>query len=338
MMVFPLPILSFLMAAVAAILIWRVDFGLILARHLFASFFGLVAVGAFLVGIRFGYGIDALIPVQRALPLLCGPMLYLGFAVLAVPSGRAYRVIALHLGSAVAAAVLLQTLLAGWSGLDSAIAFSYTAYGVAIVLLWRKGPNHLIHARLDLIGSLRRWMLWAVGFLAVMLLADSAIAVSFALHRSDAAVQLISYGSMILIGGMVLAIITAASLGPNRAVPEAAAPDRDANDLEQAAQAFLTSSQLYLDTGLTIERLAKRMHVPMRSLSAAINQAKGVNVSQYVNGFRLAHAADLLLTTELSVTDIAAQSGFLTRSNFYREFQRSYAQTPAAYRQGRSAA
>ena len=33
-----------------------------------------------------------------------------------------------------------------------------------------------------------------------------------------------------------------------------------------------------------------------------------------------------------SVTKIAAESGFLTRSNFYREFQRVYDQSPTEYR------
>jgi AraC-like DNA-binding protein len=338
MMNFPLPILSFLMAVIAATLMWRVDFGLRSARYLFTGFFGLVAAGALLVGMRFGYGIEAFIPVQRSLPLLCGPMLYLGFAVLAAPSVGRLRLIAAHLGGAIAGSVLVQVLPPVWAGLDSAIAISYAVYGVALVLLWRNGPNHLIHARLDLIDRLRGWMLWAAGFLIAMLLADSAIAISFALHRSDAAVQLISFGSVVLIGGMVLVILTVSSLGQKRAEAIGAVAKPDENDLEQAARAFLTSSQLYLDTGLTIERLAKRMHVPMRSLSAAINQSKGVNVSQYVNGFRLAHAAELLRSTDLSVTEIAAQSGFLTRSNFYREFQRAYAQTPAAYRQGQSKA
>lgn len=336
MMVFPLPIFSFLLAASVAALVWRVDFGLRIARYMFAAFFGVVALGALLVGLRFGYGVTALIPLQRALPLFAGPLLYLGFAVLALPSGLARQRVALHLGGAGAVAVLFQAVPMDWSGLDSAIAGSYFIYAVAIVRLWRKGPNHLIHARLDLICGLRRWMPWAAGFLTVMLLADSAIAVNFAQQRADAAVRYISYGSFGLIAVLLLAFLAVANLRPPGAAGGAAPPAPEkAAALERAVRVFLTDSQLYLDTSLTIERLAKRMHVPMRALSAAINQTEGTNVSQYVNGFRLAHAAQLLRGTDLSVTEIAAQSGFLTRSNFYREFQRLYAQTPAAYRQAR---
>lgn len=334
MMQFPLPILSFLMASVAGALVWRVDFGLSLARLLFAGFFGIVALGALLVGLRFGYGLEQFIPVQRVLPLLGGPFLYLGFAVLAADRIRAPRMVGLHIGVAVTLGLALQTHLWGWLGFDTIIAISYAFYSAALLLLWFKGPNHLVHARLDLTPTLHRWILWAAGFLIAMLLIDSAIAISFALHRSDDAVKIISFSSVGLIGTLLLAIVTAATFAAPRLRAETvpAAPD-DAAALETAAAEFLTASQLFLDTGLTIERLAKRMHVPMRSLSTAINQTKGVNVSQYVNGFRLSHAAMLLRDTPLSVTDIAAQAGFLSRSNFYREFQRSYNQSPAAYRQ-----
>jgi AraC-like DNA-binding protein len=46
----------------------------------------------------------------------------------------------------------------------------------------------------------------------------------------------------------------------------------------------------------------------------------------------LAHAAEMLLKSDDPVAQISEKSGFLTRSNFYREFQRVYGTTPAAYR------
>lgn len=95
---------------------------------------------------------------------------------------------------------------------------------------------------------------------------------------------------------------------------------------------MLIETQLFLDTDLTLERLARRLHVPTRAVSEAINQSQGMNVSQYVNGFRLTHAAELLKTTDLPVTQVTEQSGFLTRSNFYREFERVFAMSPSAYR------
>ncbi|WP_293451879.1 helix-turn-helix transcriptional regulator, partial [Planktotalea sp.] len=102
--------------------------------------------------------------------------------------------------------------------------------------------------------------------------------------------------------------------------------------LEQDARALLISTQLYLEPDLSVQRLSRRLHVTVRALSVAINRTQDMNVSQYVNYFRMEHAADLLLGTDQSVAKVMAQSGFLTRSSFYREFQRVYGCSPAAYR------
>jgi len=41
--------------------------------------------------------------------------------------------------------------------------------------------------------------------------------------------------------------------------------------------------------------LPPQLSSPARSLSGAINKTQGTNMSQYVNAFRLTHAARLLL-------------------------------------------
>jgi AraC-like DNA-binding protein len=110
--------------------------------------------------------------------------------------------------------------------------------------------------------------------------------------------------------------------------------ERDDNaKLEHDARDVLMSTQLYLEPDLSVQRLARRLHVPVCALSVAVNQTQGMNVSQYVNQFRMEHAADLLRGSDESVAKVMAQSGFLARSNFYREFQKVYGQTPAAFRQ-----
>lgn len=109
-------------------------------------------------------------------------------------------------------------------------------------------------------------------------------------------------------------------------------PEGSSVELERSVRALLKESRLYLDTDLTLERLAKRLHVPARAVSRAINQTQQMNVSRYVNGFRVRHAADLLASSDMSVTEIMEHSGFLTRSNFYREFERIHSQSPAEYR------
>ncbi|MGB7260755.1 MAG: helix-turn-helix transcriptional regulator [Albidovulum sp.] len=338
LLVFPLPILTFLLAIVACVLAARLDLGHPSARNLFVAFFALIATGSLMVGLRFGYGIAQLIPLQRSLPLFAGPLLYLGFGVQSLPQHRRLPFILAHLGLALVVAVLAPLLAGDWTGMDWVIGLSYLIYAAGLLLMWRKGPDHLTYARLEMADGLRRWMLWAAGFLLALFVMDTAIAVSFAIQRSDSAMTLISLGSMILIPALIIIIVSVSNLPSVRQAKKATAPvlADEAASLEQSAHDLLINSQLYRDTDLSVERLAKRLHVPARALSAAINQSKGMNVSQYVNGFRLGHAASLLADTDLSVVKVMDQSGFLTRSNFYREFQRSYGQTPAAYRQNTS--
>jgi len=327
----PLPILTFLLSVVAAGLIARRSFGVLASKILFVAFMVVVALGSLMVGLRFGYGVEQLIFVQRVLPLFAGPLLYLGFAVLCCPEGIAKRRIYIHLGAAVLIALGLQILAQRFVATDAVLVLSSLFYGVLIFLLWWQGPNHLRRARFDAVPGLRIGMLAASLFLVLSSLIDGAISVSFALGGEGAALQLISVASLVLASGMAAFIY---ALGRGRNDTEAAktvSPDAD-DGVEADIRALLERTQLYLDKELTVERLSKRMGLPVRSVSGAINTETGLNVSQYVNNFRLTHAAGLLTSTDESVAAVMDQSGFLTRSNFYREFQRVYGMSPAAFR------
>lgn len=331
----PLPFVLGLMWACIAVLVRRLDLGEPRAPWFFCGLFALFALQSFLVGLRFGYGEDRLILVQRILPLLTGPMMYLAFLSLSVPADQLRRSMGLHLGAVLIAAAGFQLMPRDSVQLDLVIGASYFFYAAGLLLLWRKGPDSLIHAHLNLSPRILLWMLWGVGFLILLLATDSAIAVSFALQKGGQALSIISYGSVLLIP-VVLALFT--FLPPflkARPAPVKlpAGTDSDTANLEAEARAMLTATRLYLEPDLSVQRLARRLHVPVRALSLAINESQGMNVSQYVNGFRLAQAAALLRETDESVAKVMAQSGFLTRSNFYREFQRVYGQSPAAYRQ-----
>lgn len=305
-----------------------------LARGLFTGVFVLIATGTLLVGLRFGYGIERFIVVQRVIPLFVGPSIYLGFCALMYPASQVHRAIGRHLGVALAIALLPQITPQIRSVFDVTIGISYLYYCTALLLLWRKGVDGLDYAPLEIARGLRLWMLGSAAMLAIMLVFNSGIAISFAMQRSDNAIRLITYGSVISMIALSLAIIVFANATPRRPgrKPVTEPPQDKSVKLEQSARSLLMQSQLYLDTNLTLERLAKRLHVPARSLSEAINQTQKMNVSQYVNGFRLQHAAGLLQTGDLNVVQVMEQSGFLTRSNFYREFERVYALSPIEYR------
>lgn len=337
MLQLPVPFVSAVLCLVVAVVLSRLDLGRRAARVIFVSLLLLFAVETILVAFRFGYGFTSLTTLQRMLPLYNGPLMYLGFVALAASSKSLRKQMILHLGLPTLINGIFLLMPANLSGFDMAISMSYLIYLVLLLLLWRKGPDRLIHARLDIAPHIHRWMLSAAGVLVVFLLMDTAIALSFAFNNSARATALITSGTVVMTALLVVMLASLPTLMAARSPrpePPPVAPASDDAKVEAEARSLLEKTQLYLDPELSVQRLARRMHVPERTLSTAINQSQGMNISQYVNSFRLAHAAHLLRETRAPVTEVMTQSGFLTRSNFYREFQRVYGQSPAKFRKG----
>ena len=98
----------------------------------------------------------------------------------------------------------------------------------------------------------------------------------------------------------------------------------------QQLDALMRDQQLYLDADLTLSRLARRLSIPAKQLSAAINRHCSENVSRHVNRYRIEHACTLMLEGR-SITQSVYDSGFNTRSNFNREFQRIQQASPTEW-------
>ena len=337
LLVLPLPILTALLGGAIAAMIVRLDLGSRSATILFALLFALLSFSSLLVGLRFGYGMEQVVLIQRTLPMLVGPLLYLGFAAFVIPKERFARAILLHMSVAFAVIAVVLLSLRPIYSLDWVITLSYLFYLIALWRLWRKGPDFLIHAYFGVSQKVSNWMLRGMVLLLLILVIDTVIALDFILNDGRNAKTLISLASLPFIIGLLGFIFVLPSLISAPRAKNAALFEGESDDnvkLEQDARALLSTTQLYLEPDLSVQRLSRRLQVTVRALSVAINRTQNMNVSQYVNQFRLEHAADLLRGTDESVAKVMAQSGFLTRSNFYREFQRVYGCSPAAYRKG----
>ncbi|MDP5219897.1 AraC family transcriptional regulator [Ruegeria sp. 2205SS24-7] len=330
----PLPMATALLCATLAGLVFKLNLGSKYANAFFAGFFGLGALSSCLVALRFGYGFQNLIPLQRTVPLFVAPTLYLGFASLTIGQSRALRLALLHLSAAVAVIMFFVRTPFDLRFLDLVISASYAFYCVALFLLWRRGPDALIQAPVSVSGTLSNWVLRSAGFLLFVLALDSAIALDFALTRGANTSLLISYGTVPLLMLLLATLITLPKmLSKPQAVPDRTLESaKEDQELLNRLDRLMVEQRLYLEPDITVQRLARRLTVPTRNLSAVVNRTQGLNMSQYVNRFRLQHAAHLLSDTEESVTSIATQSGFMARSNFYREFQRVFGQTPVEFR------
>lgn len=86
------------------------------------------------------------------------------------------------------------------------------------------------------------------------------------------------------------------------------------------------------------EGLSDRLHYSGDYINRVVKKHTGQCLFDYAMGFCLKQAADLLLHSDLSITEIAQRLQFTNRSHFYRLFRQKYGMTPKEYRaQGRTA-
>lgn len=108
--------------------------------------------------------------------------------------------------------------------------------------------------------------------------------------------------------------------------------DNDAATVARLTE-LVQAQELFRDPDLSLIKLARRMGVPARELSAAVNRHCGQNIAQWVNSFRIAAACQQLVNSDAPVTSVMLDCGFFTKSNFNREFRRHTGLSPSAYRQ-----
>lgn len=89
--------------------------------------------------------------------------------------------------------------------------------------------------------------------------------------------------------------------------------------------------------GLHLDRLARKLDIPARQISSAINRATAENLSQYVNEHRIAEACALFVETGKAVTEIMFEVGFQTKSNFNCEFRCVIEMPPLEWRKWKAA-
>ncbi|WP_128543315.1 helix-turn-helix domain-containing protein [Larkinella soli] len=91
----------------------------------------------------------------------------------------------------------------------------------------------------------------------------------------------------------------------------------------------------YLDADLSLPKLARLTGFSVRDISQAINENAGTNLSDWLNGFRIAEARRRLADPAWQSAKIAAiayDCGFNTLSSFNTVFKAKTARTPSEYR------
>lgn len=101
---------------------------------------------------------------------------------------------------------------------------------------------------------------------------------------------------------------------------------------DEAFEHVFSSKRIYLNPQLNINDLAQELGTNRTYVSNYINQQLNTTFYEYVNNWRVKHAMTLLASTDLSLQEVANQSGFNSISSFRRYFVSKMGQTPSAYK------
>lgn len=98
----------------------------------------------------------------------------------------------------------------------------------------------------------------------------------------------------------------------------------------------MMQQKYYLEADLTIEKLAKLLHISRHHLTQVLNEHYGKNFYMYINEYRIKAVQQQRLrepdNTNLTILAIAYESGFNSKSTFNTVFKKITAMTPSQFR------
>jgi AraC-like DNA-binding protein len=302
-------------------------------RPLLVAFLAACAAQSLLVSLVGGYGITWLRPILPVSATIIAPLAWITFQD-ALVSRLPPRAIIIH---AAAPAFTLFCRIFAPETTDVVVPLVFLAYGSAILFHLRTASDMPL-ARLEA-GQVPvviwRILGWA---LIVSTCSDVLIMLAYATGNQGWTGWLITLSSSLVL--LMLGLLSGSPAASGTTGEEDAAPPApSAESITQDTQiltrldAFLARDPVHLDPNLTLSRLARRLHIPEKRLSAAVNRATGANVSRYINDWRIRHACNLI-AQGATVTDAMLDSGFNTKSNFNREFRRMTGTAPSQWPHG----
>lgn len=246
--------------------------------------------------------------------------------------------------------------------LDLILTGLYVAYGIALVRASYKSGHLPVNVRINALGKALQAERLAGGMLLFSAVIDGAMTIDFAFFEGQHAEIILTLGHAMLLPALALSVVfmslsTAtedeeleraeppekfSKQAPEQSAFEPAAnyssergeslADDEVEHIIGKVEVVLKEQALYLDPDLTLAKIARKTGTPARQVSFAINETFGRNISRVVNEYRIAHAKNLLESTDAAITQVYLNSGFQTKSNFHREFSRVTSMTPSAYR------
>ena len=106
-------------------------------------------------------------------------------------------------------------------------------------------------------------------------------------------------------------------------------------DPEELTDRLIRYLQEHYSEDITVEEIATHFHYHASHINRLMRQATGTTIRNYLIRCRIDAAKALLVSTELSVSRIAARTGFQSAGYFSNAFRKDTGQSPSQYRASR---
>jgi AraC-like DNA-binding protein len=304
-------------------------------RHLLSAAMLILASLNLLTLLALGDPGSPLLVLRPALAVALSALLYLHFATATRTSQKLQPGDAIHMiGPLAATAVRLLPNPGQW--LDLVIALPNLCYLGLIGWDARRGTTSFENLGPAVAALLDQWRRLVLVFLVFVMSFDILIMLEIGVD-SDAAPQPLMFeaaGMLLTLGFTYLLVSSLHRKGP---LMWASSRQRDHNPEHEALIAQLEdqllASSAFLDPNLTLQRFARKVGVPPREVSAAINDHRHCNYNQWLNNFRIKEAQRLMREYPAkSVTEVMFASGFQNKSTFNAAFLAASGESPTAWR------
>ena len=95
---------------------------------------------------------------------------------------------------------------------------------------------------------------------------------------------------------------------------------------------LMEEKELYKETDIKLQNLAKQIHISTHKLSQLLNDNLGKSFASFINDYRIKEAKRLLKENhKLTLEAIGFEAGFSSKSSFYATFKKSVGKTPSEF-------
>lgn len=109
------------------------------------------------------------------------------------------------------------------------------------------------------------------------------------------------------------------------------------DEYEQKLYRIMNERKVFLDTGLSVDKLAKEIKIPSYHLTQLFSSRIGKNFNQFVNTYRVNFACVILDSTEdVKIDTLISKCGFNSKTSFNRHFKMIKGVSPSEYSSQRS--